>query len=189
MSDNSNYNNGVSNYKGIQSFGTPSAFDPSRISRANSLNKQTSGSPFRLIDVNVSLVDSKTNDIFVLSEPLPVGSVIQVVSMHGHNTFQTVGFNIKLKLYRPPTSTPSAFPTDEIVTLLRGTYNDINNGLTNPPIDIDITLPYTIQYTASTSVDPSVPIVSVPTYIVLEIYESAGGLGVVNIKVVIFSPN
>ena len=181
-SNNSNYNNGISNYRGIQSFGTPSAFDPSRISRANSLNKQTSGSPFRLIDVNVSLVDSKTNDIFVLSEPLPVGSVIQVVSMHGHNSL-LAGTILNVLLYQPPNTTPSAFPntaltvTPALFTAAGGL--SINPGITNAPGTV-------ISYSPSVG---TTPIVSLPTYPCLLVSTLATDeKGSVNVKLVIFSP-
>ena len=177
------YNN-RNNYTHIQAFGTPSAFDPSRISKSNT--PCSTASPYRVIDVTVSLRGTEAKEDIVLGAPLEIGSVILQASIKGTNLLSTTTFGICI--LNTPQATPSDFPsflpTPNIFSFPITTTGTVANaGLVN----VTASTPIVALLATPSSTVPTGTLC--PAYPVLRVDAmTSPDTGSVNVKMIIFSP-
>jgi len=179
------------NYTHIQAFGTPSAFDPSRINRSNT-SVESKTSPYRVIDVNVSLSGSKNGDIIALGAPIEPGSVILVASIKAVDDNSLIdGTSLSVQLRTPIYSTPAAFPSmalpTPIIPVAVSTADQINLGIVNPDPTANVPSISVDPLTATYPTGSLVPVY--PVLLVSAITATAPlEVGFVHVKLVIFTP-
>ena len=181
------YNN-RNNYTHIQAFGTPSAFDPSSISKSNT--PCSTASPYIVIDVNVSLKGTKNGDIIVLGAPLEIGSVVVSASIKSTVLNSVLGTTIlDVVLYTSELKDPTTFPSNGVSNILVAPISGttINNGYVSaapsapvPSINATPTSP-TVPVGTKCPVYPVLSVLTVPTTSPFE-------TGIVNVKLIVFSP-
>ena len=90
-------------------------------------------SPFKMIDVNVSLKNAVLNSILILGEPLPVGSVIQYASIKNiSNVSLNAATTFNVSLYTS-TGNVSDLPTIPIPTIVYAGPINIFTAVGTPP--------------------------------------------------------